>query len=475
MLARIMRHDLRQLAADKTLYIVATLFAVLIAYGVFNGATWARGRLRQISAAAEAATAAINQQRQQVVDIEEGRKTRTDLPAAGRPSGVSALAALPPTALSALAVGQSDLLPYSATVGVFTTKDALVNQSETDNPINLLAGRFDLAFVIIYLYPLLILALSYNLLSQEREQGTLAMTLAQPVSLRTFVVGKVLTRAGVVLAVAVVVSIIGVLWGGANLTGEGAFPRLLLWTAGVVAYTFFWFAVAVLVNAFGRPSATNATALAAVWLALVVVLPVLLNVAATSLHPLPSRLNLINTMREAENETNRETRNLLARYMTDHPELAGGDLQANLDDFPIRFYVQKQELERRALAETSEHDRQLAAQQRMVNRYRFLSPAVVMQEALNDVAGTSRARHELFARQVRDFIDEWRVRYSPLVFRRATLRPADYEAMPRFSFREETTAEVSRRALVGVAGIVTPTLPVAFFAARRLRRYRLAA
>jgi ABC-2 type transport system permease protein len=284
----------------------------------------------------------------------------------------------------------------------------------------------------------------------------------------------VLARAGAVLAVAVFVSLAGVVLSGASLAGEGVLARLLLWLAAVVAYTFFWFAVAVLAGAFGRSSAANATALVAVWLALVVVFPALLNVAATSLHPLPSRLNLINAMREAENETNREARNLLARYMTDHPELAGGDLQANLDDFPIRFYVQKQELERRALAEAGEHDRQLAAQQSVVSRYRFLSPAVVMQETLNDVAGTSRARHELFARQVRDFMDEWRAHYAPLVFRRATLRPADYDAAPRFAFREEATGEVARRALTGVAGVLVPTLVVAYFAGRRLRRYTLA-
>jgi ABC-2 type transport system permease protein len=474
MLARIMRHDLRQLAADRTLYLVAALFTVLLAYGLWNGATWARQRSRQIGAAETAAAAANNLQRQQVLDIEGGRKTLADTPAAGRPAGVSALAYLPPTSLSALAVGQSDLLPYAATVGAFTTKDALVNQSETDNPVNLLAGRFDLAFVIIHLYPLLILALSYNLISHEREQGTLQMTLAQPVSLRAFVAGKVLTRAGVVLAVALLVSFVGVGLSGASLTSAGAASRLLWWTTAVVAYTLFWFAAAVLINAYGKSSATNATALTAVWLALVIVLPVLLNAVATSLHLLPSRLNLINTMREAELETIREARNLLARYMTDHPELAGGDLQRNLDDFPIRFYVQQQERERRALAAANEHDRQLAAQQRIINRYRFLSPAIVMQEALSEVAGTSRARHELFARQIGDFIDVWRARFGPLIFRRATLRPDDYDRLPRFAFQEEPPGEVARRAAAGIAGLALPAMLLAALAFARLRHYRVA-
>lgn len=474
MLTRIIKHEWRGLVADRTLIMISVLFTLLISYGVYNGASWTWRRLRVINEAEQTAAQALNTQRQQVSDIEAGRKTLTDLPAAGRPSGVQAHAFMPPTMLSALSVGQSDLLPYSTSIGVYSTKDTLVTQSETDNPVNLLAGRFDLAFVFIYLYPLLILALSYNLLSHERESGTLQMTLAQaPLPLRTFALGKVLARASVVLALGLGVSLAGILLGGADVTAEGVSLRLLLWAMLVVAYTFFWFAVALLVNAGGFSSATNATASIAIWLLLVVIFPSLLNIAATTLHPLPSRLELISRMREADNETNREGKNLLARYVTDHPELAPGGAGVNLDDFTTRFYAQKQETERRALAEVSAYDQQLAAQQRVINRYRFLSPAIVMQETLNDIAGTSRQRHELFAQQVRSFMDGWRERYVPLVFRKVSLRPEDYEGVPRFQFREEATGDVARRVIVGLFGLILPTFAIGLLALRALRRYPL--
>ena len=75
----------------------------------------------------------------------------------GRPSGVVLHAGMPPAPLAPLSVGVSELLPASATVGVFSTKDELVKGSELDNPVNLLAGRFDPAFLFVYLYPLLVL------------------------------------------------------------------------------------------------------------------------------------------------------------------------------------------------------------------------------------------------------------------------------------------------------------------------------
>jgi ABC-2 type transport system permease protein len=51
----------------------------------------------------------------------------------------------------------------------------------------------------VFLFPLRILALSYNLLSAEREQGTLALVLSQPVRLSTVVLGKLVARFGLVV------------------------------------------------------------------------------------------------------------------------------------------------------------------------------------------------------------------------------------------------------------------------------------
>ena len=230
----------------------------------------------------------------------------------------------------------------------------------------------------------------------------------------------------------------------------------------------------MLVNSFGRTSATNAAVLAGLWLALVVIYPALLNVAATSLYPLPSRLQFIGDARDAENETNREAKNLLAKYMTDHPELAAGDPEVNAKDFQMRYFVQRRELERRALERTARHDAQLALQQRAVERFGFVSPAIVLQDLMDNLAGTSRRRHELFARQVRDFMDDVRDLYAPLIFSKASLQPEDYDRTPRFRFRDETTTEVSRIALFKLLLLIAPALIITGFALQRLRLYPLA-
>ena len=486
MLARIIRHDLRLLTADRTLAFVWLLFVLLLAYALWNGATAARAHARQLAAAERTARTGIDLQKKQVIDAREGRLDPASVFGLGRPSGVALHAGMPVAPLAALSTGASELLPASTSIGVFSTKDELVKQSELDNPVNLLAGRFDPAFVFVYLYPLLILALSYNLLSAEKEQGTLALTMAQPVSLARLVGGKIIARSGVLLSLAALVTLVGLLMSGAS-SGDaggdagsaentgvgGALARFMLLFAAVGVYTFFWFSLAVLVNSFGRSSATNAAVLAGLWLALVVIYPALLNVAATSLYPLPSRLQFIGDARDAENETNREAKNLLAKYMTDHPELAAGDPEANAKDFQMRYFVQKRELERRAIARTALHDAQLARQQRAVERFGFVSPAIVLQDIADDLAGTSRRRHELFARQARGFMDDVRAAYAPIIFSKASLGPEDYDRTPRFRFRDETTVDVARVVFFKLLLLTAPALVILGFVARRLRRYPL--
>jgi ABC-2 type transport system permease protein len=350
---------------------------------------------------------------------------------------------------------------------MFTAND------EIENPMNLLAGRFDLAFVMIYLYPLLILALSYNLISAEREQGTLAMMMSQPVSLRTFASGKIGLRALVVLALAVGFSLAAFLPSGASLSAEGAWLRLLLWMGVVAAYGAFWFALAVLVNAFGRNSATNAIALAGMWLVLALILPALLNVAVTTIYPVPSRVEMIQATRRATAEATAKGSQLLAKYYEDHPELAEGR-KADPNDFYTRSIAVQDETERLIQPVIDHFDRQVTGQQSLLDRFRFLSPAIVAQSALNDVAGTGAARYRHFLSLVDAYHQSWRAHFTPRIVQNALLVAEDYDRFPAFTFQEEPAGAVARRAMVGLIGLLIPALLIGLLSLRALRRYSVA-
>ena len=266
-----------------------------------------------------------------------------------------------------------------------------------------MVGRFDLAFVVIYLLPLLVLALSFNVLSEEREQGTLALTLSQPVSARGVVAAKLAFRALLVVGMVMVASLLGVLVTG----GFGSPGRVLLWCATVVTYALFWFALAAWVNSLRRSSAWNATVLVGAWLVLVVVLPAAINIASGLLHPLPSRVQMVTAQREASNDAVNQRSELLARYLEDHPEMVEG-VVAEEPGLGALAWAATDAVNSRLEEVTGEHDARRAEQIALVRRYRFVSPALLAQEVLIDAAGTGDARFVGFQAQVRAFAERWR-------------------------------------------------------------------
>jgi ABC-2 type transport system permease protein len=472
-LGQIMKYDWRNLSADRTLWAVASVLLLAIGYGAWNGASWVRFQRNTLSAAAAEEDERLRTIKRDIVEADAGRVSPPVFldprsPAAvGRRLG-SRYAAMPPAPLASLAIGQSDLYPYYFRVST-GSKDTFINNDEIEHPVHLLSGRFDLAFVVLYLYPLLILALGYNLLSAEKEAGTLALTLSQPVGLRKLVLGKVALRFTFVLTLAVGLSLAGVAIGGSDLTSAETAVRLALWIGIVAAYGAFWFALAVGVNALGASSATNAMALSCIWLALVLVIPSLLNVGVKVAHPVPSRVELINSMREASSDASAQGSKLLARYLEDHPELAvGGETKG--DFYTIGVAVQ-QEVEKKMQPVMAEFDRQLDNQQALLDRYRYISPAIVAQAALNDIAGSGVHRYKHFVRLADDFHSEWRAWFVPRILKRERLTRAVIEELPSFRFREEPVSDAAERSLTALAGLTIPAIVVAVISLALLRRY----
>ena len=377
-------------------------------------------------------------------------------------------AVLTPGPLTALAVGQSDLLPYYYDVNIYTNESTFQQNGEVENPLNLMVGRFDLTFVVIYLLPLLVLALSYNVLSEEREQGTLALTLSQPVSARHVVATKLAFRALLVLGTVLTVSLLGILGTG----GLGSPGRVILWCATVLTYALIWFGLAAWVNSLRRSSAWNATVLVGTWLVLVVVLPAAVNIAAGFLHPLPSRVQMVTAQREASNDAVNRRSELLARYLEDHPEMAGSVVADDEPALGALSWAATDAVNRRLEEVTAEHNLRRAEQIALVRRYRFLSPALMAQEALVDAAGTGDARYARFQTQVRAFAEEWKAFFVPAILAGEQMDASMLPDVPTFRFADEESSDVAWRAAVPLSVLAALLLLVGTGAGARLGRVR---
>jgi ABC-2 type transport system permease protein len=478
MLLRIAQNDWRNLKSDRTLWAVAALLTCTILYGVHNGASWVRFQTKTISSALADEAERHSALKKGIEDVNAGRATPPSWKDPRNPYAVgyrlgSRYATMPPAPLAPLAVGQSDLLPYYFRVTV-NSRDTLMGHDEIENPVHLLSGRFDLAFVIIYLFPLMILALSYNLISGEKEDGTLAMTLSQPLSLRTLALGKIGFRAAFVLGVGAILSIAGALLSGVDLLSANVLPRFAVWIGVVTAYALFWFGLAIAVNARGYSSSTNAMALSGFWLVFVLLIPSLLNVVVKTAHPVPSRVEMIQAMRRASDEVVAQRSRIMAQFLEDHPELAPSPSADTNAQFAIRSVAVTEELERRVQPVLDAFDDQVSQQQELADRYRFLSPAVLTQAALYDLAGTGVHRYKHFLHLAGQYHQQWQGHIQPMMMKSVKLAPTQIDELPQWRYREEGTTTVLGRVWPNLAVLAALALVVVVLGVHSVRNYPVA-
>lgn len=474
MLWTVVRIEARNLFAENTVWAVLALLGAMVVYASWSGTTAVRADRRAMATALTEQDGRLTALRTHLRAIEAGgpaahhAEDPADPALVGRELAAQ-VAVLPPGPLAAVAVGQRDLAPGIVRI---TTQGPLGSSAQGDTalagPTRLMTGAFDLAFVFVYLLPLVIIALTYDLLAGERERGTLALVLAQPVSLATFVLGKTLQRGLVVGGVTVGLALLAVSASASGLgTAEGVL-LLLLYLGALVAYAGFWFAAAVAVNARGQSSAGNALALVGLWLTLVVVVPGVVRVVVEAAYPPPSRVELVNLTRAAASEIEAE----LSALEGDHAQAAKADLAAGdkARAATERVVAVQEALEKRAAPVLLAFRTQLAAQQSLVDKLRFLSPAIVLHEALGDVAGTSASRLQHFAMQVDGFQANWRGFFFSRIHARQRLTSADHANLPRFAYREEAPAVIGARVGVGIVGLLVPALLLVGFAGAMLRR-----
>lgn len=439
---------------EGVLKTLAVLFAAALAYGAWNGASLAE---RRRSVADEFVR----------TNTEFETKLRQHLSSqaldARALAGRGMVALLPAAPLPLLATGQDDLVPGHETVSLWRLNAPADTRSELENPSHLLAGRFDVAFVLVWLYPLFLLAVLYDLLAGDRESGTLRLALAQGITAANWMAHRALARALPLLTIAGVATLAAAMGGGDAL-------RAGLAVAVSIVYGLFWIALAAAVNSVARSAAGAATALGSAWVLIVLVAPTLLNVAVEGLYPTPSRPELLAESRRVSTETERRGGELLDSFYRDHPELAPPSQQADMAAVHLRV---QDEVGRAMEPVRRRFDEQLSRQQAAVSRWRFASPAIAAHEALADLAGTGFWRHRTFREQLAGFKRSVSEFYAPKIHRREPITSADYDRLPRFGFLEEPAAAWSGRVGAGLAGLGGLCLILAAWTWRRLHPSRI--
>jgi ABC-2 type transport system permease protein len=358
-------------------------------------------------------------------------------------------------------VGQSDIYPPVLAVRP-SDRELLSSVEPNGNPLKLLIGHFDLAFVVLFLYPLFILAVSFDLLASEREQGTLALIGSQPVSIRALLFGKVAARALLTVATTLICALIGFLLTGTVTSGPDAALRLLFWFVAVAVYGAVWFGLAVWINSWGRGSLFNALSAVSCWLLATFLVPAFLVITAEKLYPLPRSAELAAVRREADFEAN-ERRNrmspeeqqaLISGFIESNPELQQPGAWNDKGKSQLFIYAQRQATAHRVDPQVQRVAGQRKRQAAFVRSLTWLSPALLLQGVLYDLAGTGPGRREHFIDEAARYQRDFERFLWPRILTGGTISSTELKDIPRFKYREEASSAVVRRIVLPIVGLL---------------------
>jgi len=176
--------------------------------------------------------------------------------------------------LSAISIGQNDI--YSKIKRTrFATEIFSGEQDEFKNPEQLLTGNLDLSYFILFIFPLLFIAISYNTASADKESGVNKILATQKFSIKGITATRILFKWLISLAPFVFTIIITYLT--INSYKNFTTASFLLWVNIALVYATFWLSVVLFIVNLGWNSMINILSLAGIWLLLLIGIPGILN------------------------------------------------------------------------------------------------------------------------------------------------------------------------------------------------------
>jgi len=184
-----------------------------------------------------------------------------------------------PSPLAVVSLGVSDTRPNYARITRFSSPFDTGNKPELINPEQLMSGHFDLAFVLVFLSPLLLLLLSFDILGYERDEDMLPLIRLQAGSLSAWVGLRVGFQWSVAFAATAVLWLLAA-W-AAGSWGLSLWLGLLL--SGL--YLLFWGGLILLVLSIRQGLSFNALTLAILWMVVSILLPATANLWGQAQYP----------------------------------------------------------------------------------------------------------------------------------------------------------------------------------------------
>lgn len=358
-------------------------------------------------------------------------------------------AILHPQALSHLSLGQRDVEPYYYKLTAMSLYYQLF-ENEIANPLKLYVGNFDLSFVLIYLFPLLIISLTYGLYAEEKENGILPLLRLQTKGLKKILLIRLAYYFIVIAGLGIILSIIGFLTSvTSNILANG------LWFLTVISYCGFWFAMMFFLVSLKKNSSLTAITAAVLWLLFLIILPSFLNTYTNFLYPIDNTTLVDVTRRKSlENEDDlNEAKHIVFEYLHHREDLIGADSLINTNTMAKTYAAFTALNDINHKKEVSTYFKQIESRQRWLSFFRWLNPAVNSKGIFNEIARTDSKIFQSYYESIQNFHQDITNFYFKRLFLNKEILIEDYHNLPRFNL-EIDNKSINRNIIVGLITVL---------------------
>ena len=331
----------------------------------------------------------------------------------------------PPSDFAFAAMGQRDSLPWKHRIRMLAL-EGQIHESDAVNPDFARIGRFDFAFFLSLIAPLLVILLLYDLRSSEKSTGRLELLEASIGS------GHKLWRDRTVLRIGLLAIVILIPVWMAGLMSGTTLLTLIKASALTALYLLFWTFISLLLAGVKHTGARNLTILTGIWLLSCAVLPAMSAEMSSRLVPLPAGGDIVLTQREAVNDAWDLPKNETMRpFIERHPNMSP---YTQVDAaFEWKWYYAFQQVgDQKAEALSQAYTTGRIKRDVWAGRFSLVSPSSFVQRSLEQWANTDTRAALEYEASIRAFHADLRQYYYPRLFDGREYNQGDIQSRPTF-------------------------------------------
>jgi ABC-2 type transport system permease protein len=324
-----------------------------------------------------------------------------------------------PDKLAAISIGQRDINPGIQSVTI-RTLEAQKYDTDLTNPVQLQSGNLDLGFVIIYLFPLVIIAFTFNLFSEDNESGTWKLVTVQSRSAFRFLLTKYSVRALFIYGLLIALFSIAVLV--LSLPLNESFVALVVLS---FLYITFWFSLSFWLSMFKRSSGFNVLTLLTVWVVLTVLLPASVNNLVASAFPVPEALSTMIKQRDGYHKKwDIDKKITMDKFYAHYPQFKKHGVPD--ENFWLWYYAMQQMGDDESVNESKAMREKLLQREATSRSIAFAIPTMHAQLCMNDLAQTSLVDYLSLLDSAGNFHERTRLYFYPKIFENESTKTEDW-------------------------------------------------